>query len=232
MNFDKNLGSSVHNLQHTTDNQQTPFDSLFERIAQDIIDKGYSIQTRALPSNLSQILHYHLTNMPEHKFSEASVGRQSNQQLNEKVRNDAIVWIHGDSPAGVQWFNWTQALQLYLNRRLFLGLFSFESHFAHYAKGNYYKRHVDAFKGQANRVLSLVTYLNPRWHADNGGELVIYENAQDTVGIKVLPELGTVTVFLSEEFEHEVKPALCDRYSIAGWFRINTSKAEKVDPPL
>lgn len=35
--------------------------------------------------------------------------------------------------------------------------------------------------------------------------------------------LGTLVVFLSEEFEHEVLPAKRDRYSIAGWFRVNPS---------
>jgi SM-20-related protein len=126
---------------------------------------------------------------------------------------------------------WTQVLQVYLNRRLFLGLFSFESHFAHYAPGHFYKRHLDAFKGEANRVLSLVTYLNPEWSKSDGGELVIYENTGDTVGRSVSPEFGTLAVFLSEEFEHEVKAATRDRYSIAGWFRLNSSTTDKVDPP-
>lgn len=211
---------------------QTPTDTLFESIAQDIMQKGYSVQHNAVPKELSDILYFHLSNMPEHKFNEASIGRQSQQQVNEKVRNDEIVWIHGNSPAGIQWLNWTQALQVFLNRRLFLGLFSFESHFAHYAKGNYYKRHLDAFKGQANRVLSLVTYLNPEWQDEDGGELVIYTNEESEKSITILPKYGTIVVFLSEEFEHEVKPAKRDRYSIAGWFRMNTSTADKVDPPV
>lgn len=48
-----------------------------------------------------------------------------------------------------------------LNRHLLLGLFSFESHFTHYRAGDFYKQHQDAFKGQANRILSLVVYLIP-----------------------------------------------------------------------
>lgn len=210
----------------------TPSDTLFAAIARDLAETGYSIQTKALPSELTDILHFHLLNMPEHKFSEASIGRAQNQQLNEKIRNDEIVWIYGDSPAGIQWLKWTQALQQYLNRHLFMGLFSFESHFAHYAKGNYYKRHVDAFKGQANRKLSLVAYLNPEWQSLDGGELVVYKEPGDAAGIEVLPEYGTLAFLLSEEFEHEVKPSLRDRYSIAGWFRVNTSTADRVDPPL
>lgn len=215
----------------TLGHSESPFDTLFERIAQDLIKHGYSVQKHAIPIELTDILQYHLMNMPEYKFTEASIGRQQNQQQNEKVRNDEIAWIHGDSPAGALWLQWTQALQVYLNRRLFLGLFSFESHFAHYAPGHFYKRHLDAFKGEANRVLSLVTYLNPEWSKSDGGELVIYENSDDTVGRIVFPEFGTLAVFLSEEFEHEVKAATRDRYSIAGWFRLNSSTTDKVDPP-
>ncbi len=204
---------------------------LFEAIAKDLIETGYSIKSKALPNELCKLLHYHLTNMPEYKFSEASIGRNTDQQLNETVRNDEICWINGDSPAGLKWLTWTQALQSYLNRRLFLGLFSFESHFAHYAPGHFYKRHVDAFKGEANRVLSVVIYLNPEWSQEDGGELVIYRDKDDARGLSVAPEFGTISVFLSEEFEHEVKAAKKDRYSIAGWFRLNASTADKVDPP-
>ena len=35
----------------------------------------------------------------------------------------------------------------------------------------------------------------------------------------------------SKEFPHEVLPANRDRYSVAGWFRVNTSLANKADPP-
>jgi SM-20-related protein len=49
--------------------------------------------------------------------------------------------------------------------------------------------------------------------------------------IMVIPNVGTVVVFLSEEFPHEVLPALRDRYAIAGWFRLNTSIANNIDPP-
>jgi SM-20-related protein len=110
-------------------------------------------------------------------------------------------------------------------------LFSFESHFAHYAPGDYYKRHYDAFKGEANRILSIVTYLNPGWMQSDGGELVIYRDDQDREGIRVVPLHGTIVVFLSALFPHEVLPAERDRYSVAGWFRVNESNLNKVNPP-
>jgi SM-20-related protein len=53
----------------------------------------------------------------------------------------------------------------------------------------------------------------------------------DNSKIKVLPSFGTIVVFLSEEFPHEVLPAKRDRYSIAGWFRLNNSIDNNIDPP-
>ena len=169
--------------------------------------------------------------MEDEKFDPAGIGRDQQLNLNELVRGDEICWITGESQAGRDWLQWTEEMQQYLNRRLFLGLFSFESHFAHYAAGDFYKRHCDAFKGEANRVLSIVVYLNRDWHEEDGGELVLYTSEDDQQGIKVIPSFATVVVFLSEEFPHEVLSAKQDRYSIAGWYRINSSTVGRVDPP-
>lgn len=206
-------------------------ETLFARIAADIEQQGYSINPAALPETLSATLFAHQQSLAADKFTQAGIGRQDNYLRNEFVRTDEICWITGVSSAGQQWLNWTQALQQYLNRRLFLGLFSFESHFAHYSPGDYYKRHYDAFRGEANRVLSVVVYLNSGWTTAESGELVLYQSDRDWEGIKVLPLMGTIAVFLSEEFPHEVLPAKRDRYSIAGWFRVNTSQGDRADPP-
>jgi SM-20-related protein len=126
---------------------------------------------------------------------------------------------------------WVEQLRVYLNRRLFLGLFSYEGHFAHYEPGAFYKRHVDAFRGESNRVLTTVFYLNWGWQAEDGGELLLYEENQTEAFARVIPRMGKLAVFLSEEFPHEVLPAKRDRYSIAGWYRVNSSSAERADPP-
>ncbi|MBF0446715.1 MAG: 2OG-Fe(II) oxygenase [Magnetococcales bacterium] len=65
----------------------------------------------------------------------------------------------------------------------------------------------------------MVVYLNPDWLSSNGGELVLYTGAQETNPINVIPAFGTVVLFLSEGFVHEVLPANRHRFSIAGWFR-------------
>ncbi|WP_428773922.1 2OG-Fe(II) oxygenase [Vibrio sp.] len=206
-------------------------ETLFGKIADDLVKQGYSIQPCALPEDITFSLYSHQQNLNANKYADAGIGRGEDFLKTEFVRTDEICWITGESEAGSKWIDWTSRLQRFLNQRLFLGLFSFESHFAHYAPGAYYKRHYDAFRGEANRVLSVVTYLNPSWGNSDGGEIVLYKDDQDREGIKVVPLYGTVVVFLSEEFPHEVLPATRDRYSVAGWFRVNTSIDNRIDPP-
>ena len=193
---------------------------LFETIANDLYQTGYSIQTNALPAELARQLASEACQMPLSSFKKAGVGRGQQHTVDTTIRSDAICWMTGDTAASKGWLAWAGSLQEFLNKRLLLGLFSFESHFAHYAPGDFYKKHQDAFKGEANRVLSLVAYLNPDWAQEDGGELVLTTEDSILDGIKVTPSLGTLVVFLSEDFPHEVLAAQRDRYSIAGWFRV------------
>ena len=205
---------------------------VLEGLAEDLYRDGFSVCENALPEAITQSMLAAVLAMPSTQFDAAGIGRAEQHVLNERVRSDRIHWITGATQAESIWLAWAELLKVEINRRLFLGLFSFESHFAHYAAGDFYKRHCDAFKGQANRMLSLVVYLNRDWSASNGGELVLYKSEADQEGIRVSPRFGTVVAFLSEEFPHEVLPATCDRYSIAGWFRINASNSARVDPPV
>jgi SM-20-related protein len=123
-----------------------------------------------------------------------------------------------------------EEIKITLNRQLFMGLFDYESHYAHYEAGAFYKKHLDAFKGRSNRILTTVAYLDNQWSPYKGGELSIY-NADNQLISLVPPKAGTFVVFLSDEFPHEVHLCHDDRYSIAGWFRINASHSAKVDPP-
>jgi len=214
-----------------TSSENTINETLFGLIADDIEKQGYSIQHGALPDDITCSLYKYQQELSSNKYSEAGIGRGEDFVKTDFVRTDEICWITGDSDAGTRWINWTSKLQRFLNQRLFLGLFSFESHFAHYSSGAYYKRHYDAFQGEANRILSVVTYLNRAWGNTDGGELVLYAHEYDHEGIKVVPLFGTIVVFLSEEFPHEVLPARRDRFSVAGWFRVNASINNKIDPP-
>lgn len=207
-------------------------DYLFSKIAGDISAVGYSINPGAISIELANSLIKHLHKLNEEDFHLAGIGRENQAQQNTAIRSDEIYWITDQSEVGRGWLQWVGDMQAFLNRQLFLGLFSFESHFAHYGPGDFYRRHQDAFKGETNRILSLVVYLNADWSDEDGGQLVLYSDDNDTTGISVIPDLATVVLFLSEDFPHEVLPARRDRYSITGWFRVNSSTLGRVDPPL
>jgi SM-20-related protein len=196
---------------------------LFSRISSDLIEKGYSANINALPLKLANQLYLHVSTMADESYEDAAIGRDQQHLHNVLVRSQKQSWIScGGSNASTSWLKWAGELQSYLNEHLFLGLLSFESHYAHYSIGDFYKRHYDAFKGQSGRRLSIVVYLNRDWLSSDGGELVLYQEEGDIIGLKVIPSFATVVVFLSEQHPHEVLPAHRDRYSIAGWYSPNT----------
>ncbi len=192
---------------------------MIEEISQALYEKGFCVVEQALPNDLSEKLGEYAKKMSSRGFKRAGVGRDDNKNLYDDIRRDSILWIDGVNDIEQAWLDWAQTLKQVLNRKLYLGLDYFESHFAYYKEGEFYKKHLDAFQGQSNRKLSLVTYLNPEWEIEYGGELLIYSPTSNEIVKRVWPQLGTVVVFLSEEFPHEVLPASRDRYSIAGWFR-------------
>ncbi len=208
----------------------TPELDQFAAMADGIEKQGFVILPATLSETLCDNLLDYLTVLEQDQFHAAGVGRGTGASHNSLVRRDSIHWIEEEHPASEQWLAWAKRLRLYLNSRLFLGLFSFESHFSIYRRGDFYRRHVDAFKGERNRVLSLVVYLNKGWEPGHGGELQLFHPATNAELVKVMPGYGTVVLFLSEEFPHEVLPTQCDRYAVAGWFRVNTSATSAIDP--
>jgi SM-20-related protein len=111
-------------------------------------------------------------------------------------------------------------LRLALNRELQLGLFEYECHFARYAPGAFYRKHVDRFSRDSRRRLSSILYLNPAWAAADGGALRLYmERTPESARVDIAPAGGTLVLFLSERFPHEVLPATRERLSLTGWFK-------------
>lgn len=205
-------------------------ETIFSQLATGLEHQGYVVLLKALPETVANCL-VALRERQQPLFQPAGVGRAQAQQYNQTVRRDKIAWIEPDDTLAKPWVEWTQRLQRYLNQRFFLGLFSFESHLARYEPGDFYKKHFDAFRGQSNRRVSLVTYLNSSWTQELGGDLCLYHPESGDLLEQVAPEFGTLVLFMSDEFPHEVKPAKQERHSVAGWFRVNTSSDRVVDPP-
>jgi SM-20-related protein len=192
---------------------------------------GYVVLPGALPEAVANSLLDYLAEQEQADFHRAAIGRGVDEMRNSFIRRDRIRWIEEGDAGSQIWLQWAHALRVYLNRRLFLGLFSFESHFSFYQPGDFYKKHLDAFRGESNRVLSLVTYLNRGWEPDQGGELLIYAEDGAEELLTVQPGFATLVLFLSEQFPHEVRPTQRERFAVAGWYRVNGSVNEQIDPP-
>jgi SM-20-related protein len=151
-------------------------------------------------------------------FRRAGTGRNENNRVNEKIRNDQTLWLDGVGDAQTAYLDHMEGLRAALNQSLFLGLSSFEAHYAQYAPGGFYKKHIDSLKGSRNRIVSSVTYLTPDWVDADAGHLVLYDR-DDNETCRILPQAGTLVLFMSEDIPHEVLPPARARSSIAGWYR-------------
>ncbi|MDX1598237.1 MAG: 2OG-Fe(II) oxygenase [Marinobacter sp.] len=153
-------------------------------------------------------------------MKKAGIGRGADLTRDRSVRRDRIAWLHGLTPPQRELFRCLERIREGLNRRLFLGLKRYEAHYATYQSGDFYRKHLDSFAGRASRVVSLVLYFNEDWQPADGGELQVFNrDNQDEVCGLILPEMGRMVLFLSEEIPHEVLPANRARYSLACWFR-------------
>jgi len=191
-----------------------------ENILNDIERQGWTVQENYFPIELVKQLNETLGILQQQgDLKQAGIGREKKYHIEESIRSDKISWFdnHQLNSAQQTYLKLTQQLQDAFNQKFFLGLFELEIHFALYAKGAFYKRHLDQHKNQDSRVLTLITYLNEDWGEKEGGELQLYLNNDDT--LSVLPKAGTLVCFMSAEFEHEVLPAKRERASLTGWFR-------------
>ena len=193
-----------------------------------LTDTGWAVAYDVVPLQLARDLLAEAQQLHGEKMlTIAGVGRADDYQQDRSIRRDKIRWLNARSTPQAAYLDIMETVRLAVNRALFMGLFSYESHYAVYEPGAFYARHRDAFKGARNRVLSTVFYLNEDWKTgegdlDDGGALAIFSDDEALVPIiMVPPEMGTLALFLSEDIPHEVLSARRDRYSIAGWFRVN-----------
>ena len=194
-------------------------------IAAGLDQHGFVLLAEFLPDSLAKQLYREAKRLSISTFEPAGIGRHSSSQLDAQVRNDSTLWLSDNTLTQQCYLDWMEQLRLGLNRRLYLGLDDFECHFSHYAKGQFYKRHLDAFQRdisaqRSHRFLSTVFYLNPNWQKNDAGELLSYSKDQLIPLLTVQPVLNTGIIFLSDTFPHEVIASQTDRYSIAGWYRV------------
>ncbi len=193
-------------------------EKLHSNIVDSIVNDGYIVVKNALDTKMLSAL----LEMAQNKiiYKKAGISAAGDLHLDASRRRDKISWLDDDGSDMGEFLKFSNSLRETLNRELYLGLSYYEAHFALYEEGDFYEKHLDAFKGSKNRVVTTVLYLNQEWEESNGGELIIYDK-NDNIIKKVVPNAGTFVVFLSDKFPHEVLPSKVKRHSIAGWFRID-----------
>lgn len=188
-------------------------------IAAQLEHTGYIVLDKPLLAKLLAELFIRCHDDTPTRFHAAQVGRGAARQHINSIRGDVINWLDTANITDQAYLAWMEELRLGLNAALYLGLFDFECHYAIYGAGDGYAKHLDVLQGKRNRILSTVLYLNEDWQASNGGELLIFEPTGNSVIATVNPTFGTMIIFLSESFPHEVLISHTTRRSIAGWFR-------------
>ena len=221
--FDAVAGSDVQSTDCTPDHRELLSVEWLDELASGLSEHGWmSLDARSrLGESLLAALKQEVQILDRtDAMKKAGIGRGNDLVRDRSVRRDKIAWLQGVTAPQAALFEFFETIRQGLNQRLFLGLKRFETHYATYHPGDFYKRHLDSFRGRASRVVSLVLYLNEDWQAADGGALQVFnrDNDQEVCGT-VLPEAGRMALFMSEEIPHEVLPANRTRYSLACWFR-------------
>ena len=191
--------------------------TVFDSIADGLAEHGIAVADQFLSQQeVNAILTLDEFKTGQAEFKKAGIGKQQDRHINEAIRGDYIKWLDKDSsPAPVKlYLDRLHKLIEYLNQSLFLSMKDYEVHMTIYPAGSYYKRHLDQFKKDDHRKLSVICYLNNNWSDGNGGQLRVYlpEGKKD-----FLPLAGRLICFRSDQIEHEVLPAKRERLSLTGW---------------
>ena len=194
-------------------------ESMVASIIDDLATQGWSKQKFFFPPELSTELAKECYQRAQRgQLAPAAIGRGSTKVVHENIRGDHIQWLDaGHHQAIDDYLVLMEQLRVEINQSLFLGLDDFESHFTLYPPGAFYKKHLDRFRDDDRRTVSCVSYLNENWLPEQGGALRMYLN--DNQIYDVIPQSGTLIIFMSAQWPHEVLPATRDRLSVTGWFR-------------
>jgi SM-20-related protein len=150
------------------------------------------------------------------QFKKAGIGKNQDKQINEAIRGDYIQWIDPNNaePPLLTYLGKLKQMIAFVNQSLFLSLKDCEVHQTIYPIGSFYKRHLDQFKKDDHRKLSVICYLNKDWKEADGGQLRMFIGHESK---DILPVAGRLVCFRSDLLEHEVLPATRERLSLTGW---------------
>ena len=198
----------IHHL-HTT------FNTLINSFIENKIGIAENFLSEALSLHLKENL---ATLYGDQQMKAAGTGNNNIIPRDNAIRSDMIYWLdrkHNDEHEN-NFFDLMDNFVGYLNETCYTGITGYEFHYALYEKGSFYKKHLDQFRSNDSRQYSMISYLNPNWVKEDGGELCIHhDNSVENIS----PMSGKTVFFKSSELEHEVLVTNKARMSVTGWLK-------------
>lgn len=198
-------------------------ESALDALVEALVDRPWAVVDAWLPEALlANLAHDLLAQQAAHTLHAAGVGHGEGFRLSPEVRSDLVTWLDplALTPGQTALWHVMDAMRVRLNRRLYLGLRRFEAHLTVYPPGAHYAKHLDQFRDAGHRRVSFVLYLNREWQDEDGGHLMLFDEAAPEVAIaRVAPTWGRAVVFFSDSVPHEVCVTRRQRLSATGWFR-------------
>ena len=221
----------LDNLKRLKDSKYTVWTNFL--LTEDIMDISNDIDNRYENGNMFE------AGVKGSTSSAASIPYNGIQQRTviSQVRNTSIEWLDILNPKSEiesKLLKYLDAFRMKLSEELSLDL-SFDDTevlYARYPMGGFYKKHCDSHEMRVGgpyklrdteRKLSLILYVNQHdWSPKDGGELRMYGNEfslwPDHIDVSPIP--GTLLLFESPDFVHEVLPTEVCRRAVVGWFRV------------
>ena len=221
---------------------------------QELNEKGYVIVKDFIPPSLVQRLREDVHKLrSSNKFNIAKIGQDSTNSLNTEIRvaetcflgeqklqdmkndarDDSLYNILDELRADLSGNSIFDVRDDNNNGELVLAAPALDKTlsellYAHYPKGGFYRRHMDAVQNSASvlRSYSLLLYLNDEWKESDGGYLRVHLDSgadflpqgEEPNFVDVKPEGGTLVLFKSDQIPHEVLDTNSERTAIVGWF--------------
>ncbi|MDM1073861.1 2OG-Fe(II) oxygenase [Empedobacter brevis] len=202
---------------------------IYEKIIDDLSNQKYSISDFFFSvEETKQLREAIIRTEDKHDFHQAAIGNSQNEQVIKSIRGDKIKWMDEMNKTKTEeiFFSKINDFIDYLNKTCYMGIEESEFHYAIYPEGTFYQKHVDAFKNDDRRTLSIVLYLNDeQWKDEFGGQLTLFLPSEDKEEkeLDILPLAGRLAVFDSKTIPHEVKTVNRPRYSITGWLKTRST---------
>jgi SM-20-related protein len=201
-------------------NAKKKLEEIYLRIAQELLEKSICVADNIVSEATVLALRQEaVEDYKQGEFEKAKIGKGIEKKRIDEIRGDKVRWLEMEfaTLAQTDYWQWIEGLRSYLRDFFRVHLERTELHLAYYPKGAFYSRHLDQFKGQSNRIFSIILYLNQEWKEGDGGELRVYY--PDASFKNFAPLGGRLIIFRSDEMEHEVLEANVPRISVTGWMR-------------